>query len=121
MQKLSFDSGTQAVANAKLSAVNNNIGGPLSILGMIFPAARADGLGSLLLVTALIALTLAVMNALPIPALDGGRWFVTFLYRKVLRKPLTREKEEKIHGTGFMVLLALIAIVTVADIFKLGH
>ena len=120
-EKLSFDGATRAEADTKLGAVNNNIGGPIAILGMIFPAARADGLGSLMLVTALIALTLAVMNALPIPALDGGRWFVTFLYRKVLRKPLTREKEEKIHGTGFMVLLALVAVVTVADLFKLGH
>lgn len=120
-QKLSFDGGTRAAADAKLASVNNNIGGPLVILGMLFPAARADGMGSLLLVTALISLTLAVMNTLPIPALDGGRWFVTFLYRKVLRKPLTKEKEEKIHGTGFMILLALVAVVTVADIFKLGH
>ncbi len=121
VEKVSFNSATTADANAKLGEVSNNIGGPIAILGMIFPAARADGLASLMLVTALIALTLAVMNALPIPALDGGRWFVTFLYRKVLHKPLTKEKEEKIHGTGFMVLLALVAVITVADIFKLGH
>jgi regulator of sigma E protease len=120
-QKLSFDGSTRQAGGEKLAEVNQNVGGPIAILGMLFPAALADGLGSLLLVTALIALTLAVMNVLPIPALDGGRWFVTFLYRKVLRKPLTREKEEQIHGTGFMVLMGLFVIIVIADIIKLGR
>ena len=70
------------------------------------------------MLAAIISLTLAVMNILPIPALDGGRWFVTALYR-VLKKPLTREAEEKIHGTGFMVLMLLIIVITIADIGKL--
>lgn len=121
VQKLSFDGATRQAGGEKLAEVNQNVGGPIAILGMLFPAARADGAGSLLLVTALISLTLAVMNVLPIPALDGGRWFVTFLYRKVLRKPLTKEKEEKIHGTGFMVLMGLFVVIVIADIMKLGH
>lgn len=120
-QKMSFDSATREAGGEKLAEVNQNVGGPIAILGMLFPAARADGAGSLLLVTALISLTLAVMNVLPIPALDGGRWFVTFLYRKVLRKPLTKEKEEKIHGTGFLVLMGLFVVIVIADIMKLGH
>lgn len=120
-QKLSLNGATREAGGEKLAEVNQNVGGPVAILGMLFPAARADGLGSLLLVTALISLTLAVMNVLPIPALDGGRWFVTFLYRKVLKKPLTREKEEKIHGTGFMVLMGLFVVIVIADIMKLGH
>ena len=70
------------------------------------------------MLAAIISLTLAVMNILPIPALDGGRWFVTALY-KALRKPLTKEREEKIHGTGFLVLMALVVLITIADIGKL--
>lgn len=120
-QKMSFDGATREAGGEKLAEVNQNVGGPIAILGMLFPAARADGAGSLLLVTALISLTLAVMNVLPIPALDGGRWFVTFLYRKVLRRPLTKEKEEKIHGTGFLVLMGLFVVIVIADIMKLGH
>jgi regulator of sigma E protease len=69
-------------------------------------------------VTAIISLTLAVMNALPIPALDGGRWFVTALYR-VLKKPLTKEREEKIQATGFIILMTLVLVVTIADVAKL--
>ena len=72
----------------------------------------------MLMIAAVISLTLAVMNVLPIPALDGGRWFVTALYR-VLRRPLTKEVEERIHGIGFMVLIFLVALVTIADIGKL--
>lgn len=120
-QKLSFDGATREAGGEKLAEVNQNIGGPIAILGVLFPSARADGLGSLLLVTALIALTLAVMNVLPIPALDGGRWFVMFLYHKILRKPLTKEMEEKIHGTGFMILMGLFVVIIIADILKLGH
>lgn len=121
VDKLSFDSATRDAGGEKLAEVNQNVGGPIVILGMLFPAARADGLGSLLLVTALVSLTLAVMNILPIPALDGGRWFVTFLYHKILRKPLSKETEEKIHGTGFMILMGLVVLIVIADIMKLGH
>ena len=60
------------------------------------------------------------MNVLPIPALDGGRWFVTALFR-VLKKPLTKEREEKIHATGFMVLMGLVVLVTIADVSKLSR
>lgn len=120
VQKVSFSGQVREAGDAKLAEVGANVGGPVAILGMIFPAARDDGLVSLLLVTALVSLALAVMNALPIPALDGGRWFVTMLYRVVLRKPLTKEKEEKIHGTGMIVLLGLFLLVTVSDVFKLG-
>lgn len=121
VQNLSFNSATREAGSQKLAEVNQNVGGPIAILGMLFPAARADGLGSLLLVSALIALTLAVMNILPIPALDGGRWFVMFLYHKILKKPLTKETEEKVHGTGFMILMGLFVIIVIADIMKLGH
>lgn len=116
--QLSPDSNTRDQAKTSLDAAGNSVAGPVGILGVIFPAAEQAGLSQLIFLTALISLTLAVMNVLPIPALDGGRWFVTALY-KVLRKPLTKEREEKIQGTGFMVLMALVVIVTVADVGKL--
>jgi regulator of sigma E protease len=60
------------------------------------------------------------MNVLPIPALDGGRWFVMTLF-KVLKRPLSKEREEKIQAVGFMALIALIVLVTIADVSKLIH
>lgn len=110
----------QKAADEKLGAVGDSVAGPLAILGILFPSAREAGLSSLLFMTALISLALAIMNTLPIPALDGGRWFVTMLFR-VLRKPLSKEREEKIHGTGFMILLGLFVLVTIADVSKFGN
>lgn len=102
----------------KIDQVSQNVAGPIGILGVIFPSAREAGIGSLLFLTGLISLTLAVMNALPIPALDGGRWFLMALF-KVLRRPLTKELEEKINSIGFLVLMGLIVLVSIADVGKL--
>ena len=118
LMKLSPDRALQEQANKSLSAVGDSVAGPLAIFGIIFPAAEKAGFTYVLMIAAVISLTLAVMNVLPIPALDGGRWFVTALYR-VLRRPLTKEVEERIHGIGFMVLIFLVALVTIADIGKL--
>ncbi len=104
-------------ATEQLNEAGASVAGPVGILGVIFPAASEAGFEQVVFLAAIISLTLAVMNALPIPALDGGRWFVTALF-KVLKKPLTKEREERIHGTGFMVLMVLIVIITIADVIK---
>lgn len=116
--QLSTNQATREQATEKLDTAGASVAGPVGILGVIFPAASEAGLTQVIFLAAIISLTLAVMNALPIPALDGGRWFVTALYR-VLKKPLTKEAEERIHGTGFMVLMLLIVVITVADVIKL--
>ena len=67
---------------------------------------------------AIISLSLAIFNTLPIPALDGGRWFVMALFR-LLKKPLTKEREEKIQTVGFLTLMALVVVVTFVDVDKL--
>lgn len=120
VQKISFDGTTREQADKNLGEVGDSVAGPIAILGILFPSARDAGLTSLVLITAIISLTLAVMNALPIPALDGGRWFVTMLYR-AMRKPLSKATEERIHGTGFMVLMGLVVLVTIADVSKFGQ
>lgn len=120
VQKISFDGTTREQADKNLGEVGDSVAGPIAILGILFPSARDAGLTSLVLITAIISLTLAVMNALPIPALDGGRWFVAMLYR-VMRKPLSKATEERIHGTGFMVLMGLVVLVTIADVSKFGQ
>lgn len=109
---------TRQVASESLAAAGNGVSGPVGVLGVIFPAAEKAGPTQLVLLTALISLSLAVMNVLPIPALDGGRWFVTALFR-VLKKPLTKEREEKIQAVGFSLLMLLIIVVTVTDVGKL--
>jgi membrane-associated protease RseP (regulator of RpoE activity) len=94
------------------------VAGPVGIFGILFPAASQAGPTQLILLVAVISLGLAVMNVLPIPALDGGRWFVTAAFR-TFKKELTKEREEKIQTAGFMTLMALVVLVTVADVGKL--
>ncbi len=115
--QLSTNPETREAATERLDEAGASVAGPVGILGIIFPAASEAGIEQVIFLAAIISLTLAVMNALPIPALDGGRWFVTMLY-KVTKRPLTKEKEERIHGTGFMVLMLLIVVITVADVIK---
>ncbi|HEX6258376.1 MAG TPA: M50 family metallopeptidase [Candidatus Saccharimonadales bacterium] len=113
-----FDEKARTEGSQALQKAGDDVAGPVGILGVIFPAARDAGLTSLLLLTGIVSLTLAVMNALPIPALDGGRLFVTLLFR-ALKKPLTKEREESIHGTGFLVLMLLVLIITISDVGRL--
>ncbi len=108
---------TRIKADEIISKVGDSVGGPLTIFGILFPAAQKAGFTYVIMIGAIISLTLAVMNILPFPALDGGRWFVTFIYR-LRKKELAPEIEEKIHGTGFLILMILVVLVTIADVGK---
>lgn len=94
------------------------VSGPVGIF-YILKAGAQEGIGMIMFIIALISLTLAIMNALPIPALDGGRLFVTLVYR-ALRRPLTARAEELIHGTGFAVLMLLFLLITIVDVGRFG-
>jgi regulator of sigma E protease len=118
VSQLSFNPNTREKAAADLKEVGDSVAGPIGILGTIFPAAQKSGITQLMLLTAVISLSLAVMNALPIPALDGGRWFTKLVF-KLSKKKLTKEREEKIQSVGFLVLMGLIILVTFSDVAKL--
>lgn len=117
VSQLSPDSATREHGSEELKAVGDSVAGPIGILGTIFPAASAAGPTQLVFLTAVISLTLAVMNALPIPALDGGRWTVMTIFR-LLKRKLTKEREEKIQTIGFLILMGLIILVTITDVTK---
>ena len=103
-----------------LSEVKDSVSGPVGIIGVLFPAFTAAGPSNLAFLAALISVSLACMNVLPIPALDGGRWLLIAIY-KLRKKELTKETEEKIVSRAFIVLLALIFIVTILDIVRIAH
>lgn len=84
-------------------------------IGYILTRGSELGIQFILLIIAIISLTLAIMNVLPIPALDGGRLFVTLLFRAI-KKPLTPRTEEWIHGTGFVALMLLFVLITIVDV-----
>ena len=103
-----------------LSEVKDSVSGPVGIIGVLFPAFTAAGPSNLAFLAALISVSLACMNVLPIPALDGGRWLLIAIY-KLRKKELTKETEEKIVSRAFMILLAVIFIVTILDIVRIAH
>ena len=107
------ESGAEAVKQA-----GDSVSGPVGIIGVLFPNMLSTGFGNLMFLTALISISLACMNVLPIPALDGGRWLLIFIY-KLRKKKLTKEVEEKIVGRAVMTLLIIVAVVTVIDILRI--
>ena len=112
--------------------INGKVGlkdmsGPVGIVDMMNEVgqqaesakAAAD---NLLYISAFIAVNLAIMNMLPIPALDGGRVFlmiVTVIIEAVSRKKLDPKYEGYIHLGGMVLLLGLMALVMYNDIAKL--
>lgn len=117
-QKIIPNDSVQKSANAKLEEAGKGVAGPISIMGVLFPNATEKGVKMVLFLTGVISLSLAVMNTLPIPALDGGRWLLTFIFRKILKKPLSAEIEEKINLAGFAFVMGLSLIVIISDFFK---
>ncbi len=115
---LQINPATRDQASADLKTVGDSVAGPIGILGTIFPAAQQAGLTQLVFLTAIISLSLAVMNVLPIPALDGGRWFTMVIFR-LSKKELTKEREENIQAVGFYILMGLTLLVTIADVAKI--
>ncbi|MCL1839958.1 RIP metalloprotease [Candidatus Saccharibacteria bacterium] len=115
--QVNFDSEVRDSGAENLEQAGNAVSGPVGIIGYIFPAFASSGISNLAFLTAIISISLACMNLLPIPALDGGRWLLIVIYR-LRRKKLTTEIEEKIVGRAFMVLIGLIVIITVLDITR---
>lgn len=99
--------------------------GPVGIVQIMSDSAdaaenKADAFLNMLYVGGFLAINLAVMNMLPIPALDGGRVFgllLTCAVEKITRKKLDPKYEGYIHGIGMILLLAFMAIILFKDIF----
>lgn len=102
---------------ADFAGAGAGVAGPVGIFGILKDSSES-GIVPVLFLIGVISLTLAVMNTLPIPALDGGRLFVTLIF-KALNKPLTKEREETIQAFGFMFLMLLVAVITVVDVRRL--
>ena len=89
-------------------------GGPITIISTMSSAARS-GAGTLAYIVCLISANLAVMNLLPLPALDGSRMLFTII-EWIRKKPLNRKVEGIIHFVGLIVLFG---IAIFADVFQL--
>lgn len=100
----------------------DDIAGPVGIVNMIgdtYEAAKPDGMLTVLMsmfnISVMISANLGVMNLLPIPALDGGR-FVFFVIEAIRKKRIPAEKEGMIHMAGLILLLGLMVLIMANDI-----
>lgn len=116
-KQLSFNDQAREEGREALSEASDSVSGPVGIIGQIFPMFASAGAANIAFLAAVISISLACMNVLPIPALDGGRWLLIAIY-KLRKKPLSKETEEKIVSRAFMALLALIVIITIIDVTR---
>ena len=105
----------------------SDVSGPVGIVGTMNEMAQSsptvlDAVMNLLYFGAYLAVNLAVMNMLPIPALDGGRVFALLLttgIEAITKKKIDPKYEGYIHGAGMVLLLALMAVIMFKDIFAI--
>lgn len=99
------------------SADLSQVAGPVGIAGAVGDASD-NGLAALMTITALISINLALINLLPIPALDGGRLLFVII-EAITRKPIQPSFANAVNGIGFMLLVGLMLVITASDIFKI--
>ena len=133
--KYSWDSVCSMVQSVGLSlkmlltgkAGLQDMSGPVGIVQIMSETAEAsptalDALLNMLYFGAFIAINLAIMNLLPIPALDGGRivgLLITTAVEAVTHKKINPKYEGYLHGAGMILLLGLMAVILFKDIFTI--
>jgi regulator of sigma E protease len=90
------------------------VSGPVGIAVLTGRVAKM-GFIYLLQFMALLSINLAIINFIPFPALDGGR-FLFLIIEKIRRKPVDRKIEAVIHAIGFALLMLLVVVVTFKDV-----
>lgn len=95
--------------------------GPVGIAQITGEVAKQSGWLDLLQVSATISISLAILNILPLPMLDGGR--IMFVLVEIARrgKRVAPEKEALVHFVGFVVLLSLVVVITYFDVSRIIH
>lgn len=105
----------------------SDMAGPVGIVSMMSDTAANSetplaAFLNILYFGGFIAINLAVMNLLPIPALDGGRavcLLLTTAYEKLTKKKLNPKYEGYLHGAGMILLLGIMAVIMFKDVFML--
>ena len=95
------------------------LAGPVGIAQITGEAANAGGLLPVLELTAFISLSLAIVNVLPIPGLDGGRLMFVLLEWARGGKRVSPQREGLIHFAGFVLLIGLVVVITYFDVSRI--
>lgn len=99
-------------------SVRNNLGGPIAIASIAKQATDSAGWIGFWNITAFLSITLAIMNMLPIPVLDGGH-FVFLLYEAVTRREPSLDFRMRAQQVGFYILIAVMIFAFSNDILRL--
>ena len=78
----------------------------------------ASAVNNIVFLMALITVNLGVVNMLPFPALDGGR-FLFLIIEAIIRRPLPRKFEYIVNGVGLAILIMFIIAISVKDVWQL--
>ncbi|MDD2577945.1 MAG: site-2 protease family protein, partial [Candidatus Dojkabacteria bacterium] len=97
--------------------LSNTVSGPVGIF-LIIDNFKSKGFVVLLSLVADLSVSLAVVNILPIPALDGGRVFI-LLIEGVLRKDLNEKIKSIIINISFALLIVLVILIMIKDFLNI--
>jgi regulator of sigma E protease len=98
-------------------AFSKAVGGPIKIAQYAGQSAEG-GLLSFLGFMAMLSITLAIINILPFPALDGGH-FMFLVYEGIFRKPVSHKVQIAVQNIGFIILMLFMAFVVYNDIIHI--
>ena len=98
-------------------ALMGQIAGPIGIVTLTSQMTKL-GLVYLLQFTAILSINLAILNSIPFPALDGGR-LLFLLIEKIKGSPINAKIEQTVNSIGFLLLIALMIVITYKDILRL--
>ncbi|XVG94824.1 RIP metalloprotease RseP [Eubacteriales bacterium KG127] len=94
-----------------------DVAGPVGMVSMVGQTSKL-GIQYVAGLVALVSLNLAIINLLPLPALDGGR-IIFVIIRKITGKMISDKTEGIVHMIGMALLLMLAILVTINDVGKL--
>lgn len=100
-----------------VSNLAESINGPIRITTTINSFVKANNFSDIINITALISLSLAFMNILPLPIVDGGH--VILLTLEAIRKrPLSERSQNVYNFVGMVIIIALAVVVTLKDLWQ---
>jgi len=108
------------IADGISTGTNPGIAGPVGIAQATGEIVEERGFSQVYQMAAILSISLGILNMLPIPALDGGRFLFVVIEWVRRGKRVSPKKEGLVHLVGFAVLIGLILVITFFDIIKVA-
>jgi regulator of sigma E protease len=102
------------------SKAGAQVGGPIAIVFLLKNNSLL-GYQFILWFVAYISLSLAIVNVLPLPVLDGGRLYLTVIPRLIRKRPIKKHTEEMLVGVSMVIILMLFVLISAVDLHRYTH